>query len=152
MINILFLEDDIFLLRAVTDTLKEIQTKNNIVLNVIACSNIYEANKELKLLSKVDIIVTDLSMVTNGLDKALIKETSNGFLTGWVWLQHHVLNSSKFDKTNIIIWSGYSDLFNNKICSQKDLDDKYGKNGRVIKLMSKSTYYGLEKTIMDLIK
>lgn len=152
MINILFLEDNLELLRDAKDMLEEIQAKHNIELNTIACSNIYIANEALKRLPKIDLIVTDLSMVTNGLDPKLIKETSKGFLTGWVWLQHQVLNKTKFDKTNIIIWSGYSCFFSDEICSEDDINNKYGKSGRVIKLLSKTSYNSLEETIVELIK
>lgn len=153
MKNILLLENDVDLLREIKDILTERQGNNtDFIFNVIACSNIYLANEALKKFPKIDIIVTDLNMPTNGLDESMIHETLCGCLTGWVWLKNYVLNVDKFKKTNVIIWSSYSELFVSEICSEADLNDIYGNSERSIKLQSKYYDYSLKKIILDLIK
>jgi CheY-like chemotaxis protein len=68
---------------------------------VICASDLYTADQALEDM-KLDALILDLNMDAAGLDPALLKDTMDGQLTGWIWLRQHPEYHAK-----AIVYSAY---------------------------------------------
>jgi len=77
--------------------------------DIIACSRLDIAKDEFnKNKGHIALIVTDLNMSDDFINKELKQETYGCMLTGWVWLEHYVLADNP--NLPIIIYSAFIDV------------------------------------------
>ena len=123
--NILLLEDRGSILDEITQYLRDCGH------NVFGCCGIYEADYAWEG-QKVDCVIVDLAMRTEGLTLDEQAQSHKGYFTGWVWLASRVLKRPDFPGRSIV-FSAFIDSF---------IDSDLGKNavnkyGREILFLSK---------------
>jgi len=109
--NILLLEDK----AARLYELEKLLTNHN--HTIFNCLDIYEADQNFNRNKEtIDCLIIDLAMNPEGLiDEEHIKNTINGYFTGWIWLKvNNIITDLKFIG-KIIIFSAYTDLFGEHI-------------------------------------
>lgn len=78
---------------------------------VTDAATIGEAEDALREAGPFDCIVVDLNMPTDGLSLAEDAASAGGVLSGWKWLENHVLASNPSMRSSTVILSAYLDLF-----------------------------------------
>ena len=118
MKTILVLEDDLDLLNDTGTMLK----KNG--FEVILCSSIERA-KEVILKKRIfSLILTDLNLVTTGLEDDEILKSYGSMMAGWIFLTKYILSNNQYKNTKFVIRSAYIDEFEDYLKNSAEKSEK----------------------------
>lgn len=118
--DILILEDDLYMADMMKRYMEEYFNNHNIAVNIIVCNGIYRANMAIAN-QEYDYIISDLNMNPNGLDEYLYCDTLGALLTGWVWVKNYIFKNNS--KSFVIFYSGFSEALKH-IDEYKEYSDK----------------------------
>jgi CheY-like chemotaxis protein len=85
---------------------------------VFSAYSVSDANSYLDE-EKIDCIIVDLNMPTNGLSQGEVELTNDGLLTGWIWLHEYVLKEKPNMKERTIIYTEYMSELRAKISNNE---------------------------------
>lgn len=81
---------------------------------VIEAYSILDAQSCLEK-NKIDCIILDLNLDAFGLTELEERQTENGTITGWIWLNNYVLNKNPEMQERTIIYSDYVNVLRSAV-------------------------------------
>ena len=118
--NILILEDNLYMSEVMEQDMEEYFNNHNIDVDIIVCNGIYEANMAIEN-QEYDYIISDLNMNPDGLDEYLYCDTMGALLTGWVWVKNYIFKNNS--KSFVVFYSDFSEELKH-IDEYKEYSDK----------------------------